>query len=53
MLSLALELPAQDALAVLRGHAYAAGRTADQVATDLVERRLRADELREDADSDR
>ncbi len=53
MLSLALEVAAPDALAVLRGHAYAAGRTADDVATDLVERRLHADQLREDADSDR
>ena len=30
----------------------AAGRTADDVAIDLVERRLQPDELREDADSD-
>ena len=52
MLTLALEAPAPDALAVLRGYAYAAGRTADDVALDLVERRLRPDQLREDAGSD-
>jgi hypothetical protein len=53
MLALALEAPAPDAPAVLRGSAYAAGRTADDVAIDLVERRLRPEQLREDADSDR
>jgi hypothetical protein len=52
MLTLALEAPARDALAVLRGYAYAAGRTADDVALDLVERRLQPNRLREDADSD-
>jgi hypothetical protein len=53
MLTLALDAPAPDALAVLRGYAYAAGRTADDVARDLVERRLQPALLREDADSDR
>jgi hypothetical protein len=53
MLMVALEMPAPDALAVLRGYAYAAGRTADEVADDLVEFRLPVDQLREDADSDR
>jgi hypothetical protein len=53
MLTLALEAPAPDALAVLRGYAYAAGRTADDVALDLVERRLQPEQLREDAGSDR
>src|SRR4051812_8142440 len=53
MLMLALEAPAPDALAVLRGYAYAAGRTADDIALDLVERRLRPHQLREDAGSDR
>jgi len=52
MLMLALEASAQDALAVLRGYAYAAGRTADDVAIDLVEQRLHPDQLREEADSD-
>ncbi|MGR6964042.1 ANTAR domain-containing protein [Geodermatophilus sp. URMC 61] len=51
MLMLALQAPAPDALAVLRGYAYAAGRTADDVAIDLVERRLRPEQLREDAGS--
>jgi hypothetical protein len=53
MLMLALEASAPDALAVLRGYAYAAGRTADDVALDLVERRLQPDQLGEDAGSDR
>jgi hypothetical protein len=53
MLMVALEMPAPDALAVLRGYGYAAGRTADDVADDLVELRLPIDQLREDADSDR
>jgi hypothetical protein len=53
MLMLALEAPTPDALAVLRGYAYAAGRTADEVALDLIERRLQPDQLREDAGSDR
>ena len=53
MLVLALEVPTPDALAVLRGYAYAAGRTADEVATDLVERRMEPEQLGEGADSDR
>jgi hypothetical protein len=53
MLMLALEAPAPDKLAVLRSYAYAAGRTADDVAIDLVERRLQPDQLREGAGSDR
>jgi hypothetical protein len=52
MLMLTLEAPAPDALAVLRGYAYAAGRTVDDVAIDLIERRLQPDQLPEDADSD-
>ena len=52
MLMLALEATAPVALAVLRGYAYAVGRTADDVAVDLVERRLRPAELGEDAGSD-
>jgi hypothetical protein len=51
MLMLAFEAPAPDALAVLRGYAYGAGRTADDVAIDLVERRLQPDQLREDAEA--
>ncbi|SHN59546.1 hypothetical protein SAMN05660350_00891 [Geodermatophilus obscurus] len=43
MLTISLQVPAADALALLRGYAYAAGRTADDVAADLVERRLPPD----------
>ncbi len=53
MLMVALDVTSADALAVLRARAYATGRTADDVALDLVQRRLPADRLREDADSDR
>jgi hypothetical protein len=53
MLMLAFKLPAADALSQLRGYAYAAGRTADDVAIELVERRLQPHQLREDAGSDR
>ena len=52
MLMLSLRVPAADALAVLRGHAYSTGRTADDVAVDLVERRLQPDQLCEDAGSE-
>ena len=52
MVMLALEVSAPDALAVLRGYAYAAGRTADDIAVDLVEQRLQSDQLRADADTD-
>jgi len=47
------EAPAPDTLAVSRGYAYAAGRTADDIAGDLVERRLQPEQLRQDAGSDR
>jgi hypothetical protein len=53
MLMVALEAPASDALAVLRGYAYAAGRTADDVAGDLVERRLQTHQLPAISGSDR
>jgi hypothetical protein len=53
MLMLALKALAPDALAVLRAYAYAAGRTADDVAIDLVERRLQPEQLREDASGGR
>ena len=52
MVMLASEVPAPDALALLRGHAYSADRTADDVADDLVERRIPA-ALLDDADHDR
>ena len=47
MLILALRAPAPDALAMLRGYAYVAGRTVDDVAILLLERRLRPEPLRE------
>ena len=53
MLAVALRVPDADALALLRGYAYAAGRTADDVAADLVEGRLLPEHLREDAGSER
>jgi len=40
MVSLAFHLPAPDALAVLRAHAYGTGRDIDAVAADLVSGRL-------------
>jgi hypothetical protein len=52
MLMLALEAPAADALALLRGYAYASGRTADDVAADLVERRLPPERVGEDTGRD-
>lgn len=45
MVMLALRMRAEDALALLRGHAYATGGTVDDLATELVERRLRPDQL--------
>jgi len=52
MVSLALQLQATDALAVLRSHAYAADRTVDALAADVVSGRLTAGQLGEDAASD-
>ncbi len=51
MLGIALDVPTTDALALLRGFAYASGRTVDDVAADLVAQRLRPEQLREDAGS--
>jgi hypothetical protein len=45
MLTLVLEVPAADGLALPRGYAHATGRTADDVAADLVGRRLAPDRL--------
>jgi hypothetical protein len=45
MLVAALAIPADQALARLRGHAFAAGRLVDQVAHDIVTRRLSPKEL--------
>ena len=41
ILSVRLEVSVADALALVRAHAYAAGRPVDEVAGDIVERRLR------------
>ena len=46
MLNIALEVPAPDALALLRGHAYATGRTVDDIARDITDHRIAAQELR-------
>ena len=42
-----------DQAGLLRAHAYATDRTADDLAADPVARRIDPEELREDADSDR
>lgn len=47
MVSMALTIPAPDALALLRGHAYATDRTVDDLAADLVDRHVHPDQLRE------
>lgn len=44
MLAVQLGVPAEDALARLRAHAYATGRAVDAVATDVINRDLRLDE---------
>lgn len=46
ILNVALDVSTPDALALLRGHAYATGRTVDDLAQDLANRRVSADELR-------
>jgi hypothetical protein len=48
MVIFALRMPPADALALLRGSAYATDRTVDELAADLIERRLGPGELRED-----
>jgi hypothetical protein len=53
MVMSALQVPFADGLALLRAHAYATDRTADDLAADLVARRIRPDQLGEDADGDR
>jgi hypothetical protein len=45
---LALQLRTDDALALLRGHAYASGRTLDDLAEDIVECRIRPEHLHGD-----
>ena len=46
MLNVALEVNAPDALALLRGHAYATSRTVDEIAHDVASRRIAAQDLR-------
>lgn len=46
ILNVALEVSTPDALALLRGRAYAAGRTVDDIARDLIDRRITTDQLR-------
>ena len=46
MLNVALDVSTPDALALLRGHAYATGRTVDDIARDVTNRRIAAQELR-------
>ena len=53
MVSMALTIPAPDALALLRGHAYASDCTVDNLAADLVGRLVHPDQLREDGRDDR
>jgi hypothetical protein len=53
MVMLALQLPAEDVLALLRAHAYVDDRTVDDLAADLVDRRLDPARLRGDGDPDR
>ena len=53
MVSLALRLETADALAALRSRAYAVDRTVDDLAADLVSGRLTAQQLGQDAASDR
>ena len=46
MLNVALEVSTADALALLRGHAYAIGCTVDDVAGDIANHRIAVQELR-------
>lgn len=50
MISVQLAVPVEDALARLRAHAFAAGRELDEVAADVVARRLRFSDLDDDED---
>lgn len=50
-LNIALEVSTQDALALLRARAYAAGRTVDDIARDIVDRRMPVDALRVDTNN--
>ena len=52
MIMLSFQMREVDALALLRAHAYAAGRPADDLAADLIERRIHPEQLRGDASAD-
>ena len=53
MIVSALQISHSDALALLRGCAYAANRTVDDLAADLVNQRLPLDQLRNDTPNER
>lgn len=53
MLMLAARVRVLDALALRRARAYAVGQTVDDLADNLVERRLRAEELLGDGPAER
>ena len=46
MLNVALDVSSPDALALLRGHAYATSRTVDEIAHDVANHRIAAEDLR-------
>jgi hypothetical protein len=50
MVSVQLGVPVEDALARLRAHAFAAGRELDEVAADVLARRLRFNDLDDNED---
>ena len=50
MLNVALDVSTTDALALLRGHAYATGRTVNDIANDVATHRIAAQELRVGSD---
>jgi hypothetical protein len=50
MLNVALDVSTPDALALLRGHAYATNRTVDDIAHDVTHRRITAQDLRVGSD---
>ena len=53
MVNVAFDLDTEDALALLRAHAFATDRVVDDVADDLVRGRLSLDELRTEVDGGR
>jgi hypothetical protein len=53
MIVSALQIPDSDALALLRGSAYAANRTLDDLAADLINQRLPLEQLRNDTPNER